>query len=93
MPFALFQILSSVLLLLAWFCCSATAQKLTPPNPARKAVPVKEKLSEAEIAEAREQLGLLGYWVDLEAKGLDASLHHALIAFQKIEGRRRTGVL
>lgn len=59
----------------------------------RKAVPAKEKLTEGEIAEAREQLGLLGYWVDLEVSGLDVSLHHALMAFQKIEGRRRTGVL
>jgi hypothetical protein len=29
----------------------------------------------------------------LEVKGLDVSLRHALIAFQKVEGRPRTGVL
>ncbi|MFN7927603.1 MAG: hypothetical protein U0Y68_06600 [Blastocatellia bacterium] len=52
-------------------------------KPAPKAVSPKPKLTEVELVEARERLGQLGYWVDLEAKGLDASLHHALIAFQK----------
>jgi peptidoglycan hydrolase-like protein with peptidoglycan-binding domain len=50
-------------------------------------------LSASEISEARELLDQLGYWVDLDAKRNDASLRHALIAFQKIEGRNRTGVL
>src|SRR5215471_4667816 len=52
-----------------------------------------KNLSASEISEARELLNQLGYWVDLDAKGNDASLRHALIAFQKIEGRNRTGVL
>jgi hypothetical protein len=50
-------------------------------------------LIEAEIQEARELLGELGYWVDPEAKKADVSLYHALVAFQKIEGRKRTGAL
>src|SRR5262249_32742633 len=50
-------------------------------------------LSDHEISEARKLLGQLGYWVNLEATGNDVSLRHALIAFQKIEGRRLTGVL
>jgi hypothetical protein len=50
-------------------------------------------LSEQEILEARDLLGQLGYWVDLDVTGKDVSLRHALIAFQKIEGRNRTGVL
>jgi len=50
-------------------------------------------LSDREIFEARELLNQLGYWVNLEATGIDVSLRHALIAFQKIEGRYRTGVL
>jgi len=50
-------------------------------------------LSASEISEARELLDQLGYWVVLDAKGNDASLRHALIAFQKIEDRNRTGVL
>lgn len=50
-------------------------------------------MAEAEIRAARKLLDQLGYWLDLEATGLDVSLRHALIAFQKIEGRERTGVL
>lgn len=65
----------------------ALAQTTTKPKPA------KPTITEAEIAEARQTLRTLGYWLDTEAKGLDASLRHALIAFQKIEGRPRTGVL
>jgi cell wall hydrolase len=52
-----------------------------------------QTLSDSEISEARELLDQLGYWVSLDAKGNDVSLRHALIAFQKIEGRDRTGVL
>jgi lipoprotein-anchoring transpeptidase ErfK/SrfK len=50
-------------------------------------------LSDQEISEARELLDQLGYWVNLDSKGNDVSLRHALIAFQKIEGRERAGVL
>jgi hypothetical protein len=57
-------------------------------KPAKQPAPSQE-----EITEARELLGALGYWVKLDVKGTDVSLRHALIAFQKIEGRPRTGVL
>ncbi|HZS07940.1 MAG TPA: L,D-transpeptidase [Blastocatellia bacterium] len=50
-------------------------------------------MTAAEINEARELLGSLGYWVELDKPEPDASLNHALIAFQKIEGRPRTGKL
>jgi hypothetical protein len=50
-------------------------------------------VSEQEISEARELLDQLGYWVNVDLTGNDVSLRHALIAFQKIEGRERTGVL
>jgi N-acetylmuramoyl-L-alanine amidase len=50
-------------------------------------------LSNQEISEARGLLDQLGYWINMEATGNDVSLRHALIAFQKIEGRDRTGVL
>ena len=53
----------------------------------------KQRLTEQEITEARQLLDALGYWLEAEATGLDASLRHALIAFQKIEGRPKTGVL
>jgi lipoprotein-anchoring transpeptidase ErfK/SrfK len=62
-------------------------------SPVNKTKQTAHALSEQEILEARELLNQLGYWVNLEAKGNDVSLRHALIAFQKIEGRERTGVL
>jgi len=65
-----------------------TAQSSKPGKPA-----AKPKMTEQEIAEARQSLHALGYWVDLNATGLDASLRHALIAFQKIEARPKTGIL
>jgi lipoprotein-anchoring transpeptidase ErfK/SrfK len=79
----------------ALLCSShpALAQSTNQAKPAPKATAKKPKLTAAEITEARETLGQLSYWVELEVEGLDASLHHALIAFQKIEGRKRTGVL
>jgi lipoprotein-anchoring transpeptidase ErfK/SrfK len=80
---------------------AAAAQ--TPPavqqSQTRQASPVKktgqpsQALPEAEILEAKKLLDQLGYWLNLEAPGNDVSLRHALIAFQKIEGRQRTGVL
>ncbi|MGH9849161.1 MAG: L,D-transpeptidase family protein [Blastocatellia bacterium] len=50
-------------------------------------------MTDDEIQESRRRLSELGYWLDEQAKGRDASLRHALIAFQKIEDRKRTGVL
>lgn len=74
-------------------CSFVYAQPTNQTKPSPKSPTKKARPSEAEITEARELLGQLGYWIDFEAKGLDASLHHALIAFQKIEGRKRTGTL
>ena len=62
-------------------------------SPVKKSRRPAQTLSASEISEARELLNQLGYWVAPDAKGKDASLRHALIAFQKIEGRNRTGVL
>ncbi len=50
-------------------------------------------LSAEEIAEARKRLAELEYWLKEEESGEDASLRHALIAFQKVDGRPRTGKL
>lgn len=85
----LFHVLIFSLLLIIWHSTIAFAQ--TPPKP--KPSPAKPTITEAEIAEAKQMLTALGYWLDTEAKGQDASLRHALIAFQKIEGRAKTGVL
>jgi hypothetical protein len=62
-------------------------------SPVKKSKHSARTLSASEISEVRELLDQLGYWVDLDAKRNDASLRHALIAFQKIEGRNRAGVL
>jgi N-acetylmuramoyl-L-alanine amidase len=62
-------------------------------SPGPKSKQTARTLSSAEIAEARGLLNQLGYWVNLGAKKNDSSLRHALIAFQKIEGRKRTGAL
>ncbi len=72
---------------------AASPPQKQPAPAAKKPKPAANQITEAEIAEARRLLDHLGYWVVLEATGLDASLRHALTAFQKIEGRERTGVL
>lgn len=59
----------------------------------KKSAENPQAISDDEIIEARGLLDWLGYWLDPEAKGADISLRHALIAFQKVEGRARTGVL
>jgi cell wall hydrolase len=72
----------------------STRQSQNPKaTPIKKRGPVTEDLSDAEISEARRLLDQLGYWVSLEATGNDVSLHHAITAFQKVEGRERTGIL
>lgn len=43
--------------------------------------------------EAETLLANLGYWVKKVDRKADASTRHALVAFQKVEGRKRTGVL
>lgn len=59
---------------------------VSPPKPPTLTAP-------AQILEARSLLGELGYWVKLDLETFDDSLKHALIAFQKVEGRARTGQL
>jgi lipoprotein-anchoring transpeptidase ErfK/SrfK len=76
-------------LLTVWGCEFAHAQTGAKKKPA----PTKPQITEAEIAEAKQTLTAMGYWLDLEAQGQDASLRHSLIAFQKIEGRPKTGTL
>ena len=79
----------SFLFLLTGIAQTTQTGQITKPKQSLN----QPELSKDEIKEARELLGSLGYWVNLDVEGLDVSLHHALIAFQKIEGRTRTGVL
>lgn len=89
------QVIFSALLILFLGMCavSVSAQPDTLTSPVRRTQKAAPAPTEDELAEARELLGELGYWVISEAKGMDASLRHALIAFQKVEGRARTGIL
>ena len=50
-------------------------------------------LSRANIGEAERRLSDLGYWTGPIDGKLDAGSRQALIAFQKVEGRSRTGRL
>lgn len=58
-----------------------------------KAPDVNVKGTKPDILEAEKLLAGLGYWI-LKVDGkADASTRHAITAFQKVEGRKRTGVL
>jgi lipoprotein-anchoring transpeptidase ErfK/SrfK len=47
----------------------------------------------ADIKEAEQRLSELGYWTGPVDNRFDGGSRHALIAFQKVEGRKRTGRL
>jgi lipoprotein-anchoring transpeptidase ErfK/SrfK len=51
----------------------------------------QRQLTRAEILTAEQRLSDLGYWTGPVDGVLDNATQHALIAFQKIEGRKRTG--
>jgi len=54
---------------------------------------INEKGAKPDILVAEKLLAGLGYWI-LKVDGkADASTRHAIMAFQKVEGRKRTGTL
>ncbi len=53
----------------------------------------QRQLKREEIVEAEQRLADLGYWTGAVDGVFDGGSKHALIAFQKIEGRQRNGVL
>lgn len=55
--------------------------------------PLRQGLTRAEIFEAEQRLFDLGYWTGPIDGDFDGSSKHALVAFQKVEGRKRTGKL
>lgn len=69
---------------------TSRSNRVKPAPQASKAPPAP---SAEEVGQARSRLAELGYWVKAEGEGDEASLRHALIAFQKIENRPRTGLL
>ena len=52
-----------------------------------------QEVSKEEILAAERRLSDLGYWTGPVDGTLDSGSRHALIAFQKVEGRQRTGKL
>lgn len=52
-----------------------------------------QKLTGAEMKTAEQRLAELGYWLRKPDGVVDASTRHAITAFQKVEGRKRTGTL
>src|SRR5689334_18598953 len=54
-------------------------------KPAPQASKVPPAPSAEDVSQARRRLAELGYWVKAEGGDNEASLRHALIAFQKIE--------
>lgn len=62
-------------------------------SPAGRPQRKRARLSAANIREAEQRLSDLGYWTGPIDRVLDAGSRQALIAFQKIEGRTRTGRL
>ena len=49
--------------------------------------------SRAGMLEVEKLLSNLGYWILRVDGSPDASTHHAIMAFQKVEGRKRTGTM
>ena len=50
-------------------------------------------LSHEEVKESEQRLNDLGYWAGVADGDFDPVSRHALVAFQKVEGRERTGRL
>lgn len=53
----------------------------------------RDELTRAEVQEVEQRLADLGYWTGAIDGVLDGASRHALMAFQKVEGRKRTGRL
>lgn len=53
----------------------------------------REQLDIQQRLEAEQRLRDLGYWAGAVDGNFDPAFRHALTAFQKVEGRRRTGIL
>lgn len=85
--------LALLVLVIAGLAQSSEQSNERQSPPVKKSKRSARTLSGSEILEARALLDQLGYWVSVGGKRKDDSLRHALIAFQKIEGRKRTGVL
>ena len=79
-------------LMLGLALTTANAQPTHKPSVAGK--PVKAAaLTRQDILEAEQLLSSLGYWTGPVDGQFDAATRYALVAFQKVEGRERSGRL
>lgn len=58
---------------------------------AQKILP--DKMPDSSVLEAEKMLAGLGYWITKIDGRKDASTYHAVVAFQKAERRKRTGIV
>lgn len=87
----LFLSVSTLLLILLILLSPGVAIAQSKGN--RPSATVRKGISPEEKIEASGLLLKLGYWLEPEGPNQAVSFKHALIAFQKVEGRARTGIL
>lgn len=80
--FAIRFLITALVIALLLVLAETSAGRATPPGQ-----------TPAQIREGEQRLSDLGYWTGPVDGTLDGNSKHALIAFQKIEGRKRTGKL
>src|SRR5689334_12697116 len=85
--------LTLIALLLGFAFTTANAQPSPKPSSAAARKAKAATLTRQDILEAEQLLSSLGYWTGPVDGQFDTGSRHALIAFQKVEGRQRTGRL
>jgi hypothetical protein len=76
-----------LLLAIAGSANATVPDKRIPQRAQRQGLPLEERI------ETEQLLSNLGYWTGPVDGDFDVGSRHALIAFQKVEGRQRTGKL
>ena len=80
-------VISCVLLFIAGSANATVPDERIPKRAQRQELSLEERI------ETEQLLSNLGYWTGPVDGDLDGGSRHALIAFQKVEGRQRTGKL
>lgn len=82
----------TIFLILVFFVFITTGGEVIQAGNRSKRKVVQE-VSKEEILAAERRLSELGYWTGPVDGTVDSGFRHALIAFQKVEGLKRTGKL
>jgi cell wall hydrolase len=82
-----------IALTLGLAAATANAQTSQKKSPAAGKKATAVALTKQEVLEAEQLLSNLGYWTGPVDGRFDAASRYALVAFQKVEGRERTGRL